>query len=409
MIVNYCIQGLNDLFEVPVDRYPDPRTYTAVTMRDEAGTWSSRPGSGEDADPDGYALTLEGHRHFGVPSMWAFNAAVLTMIAQDCPDRARGDLRGRDPAHRRAGERGVRGAPGALLRGASRTTRRSDADTTPSPRSCRTRPAEGLAVYYPDQRLYGGTRRSTRCTPRTATWCATSCSTGRRCAARTGGGRQDERSSRTVPRLPRQPGAARPRSDARSCRSRTWCASDGRRQRRRGRAREGGAAGLRKLLLQGLHRNAAEWRAGAAGLRRRRGQGLGQRLVRRRLLGPARAFQRQVPGDAVLAARPPWVRVVTVADQDVAAAEPGAAARAAGQRDLPVGRPAGRTAADLYGNLLHFDTWEQSVGGHPLAVARPATRRAVRRRRSRRSWSWPPRGGRLRCRPATRSSSTSPG
>ena len=85
MIVNYCIQGLNDLFERAPSTATPPRTYMRVTMRDEAGTWSSRPGSGEDADPDGYALTFAGTRYFGVPAMWAFNAPVLTMIAHDCP------------------------------------------------------------------------------------------------------------------------------------------------------------------------------------------------------------------------------------------------------------------------------------------------------------------------------------
>jgi hypothetical protein len=85
-IVNFAIQGHNDLFAEPRGPYVPPRTYMQLTMRDERGVFSSRPGSNEDGDPDGYALTLGAHRHYGIPAMWAFNAGVLTMIAHDCPD-----------------------------------------------------------------------------------------------------------------------------------------------------------------------------------------------------------------------------------------------------------------------------------------------------------------------------------
>ncbi|OLT14347.1 hypothetical protein BJF78_02625 [Pseudonocardia sp. CNS-139] len=157
MIVNYCIQGLNDLFGAPVDRYDPPRTYTGVTMRDEFGTWSSRPGSGEDGDPDGYALTFEGHRYFGVPSMWAFNAPVLTMIAHDCPQDF-AEIR-RDVA-----DRGVV-VPVNAGYGAHRTPYYTATTNREEIRRGHEvigallpgSPADGLACYYPDQRLYGGT------------------------------------------------------------------------------------------------------------------------------------------------------------------------------------------------------------------------------------------------------------
>jgi hypothetical protein len=84
-IVNFAIQGHNDLFAEPRGPYDPPRTYMQLTMRDERGVFSSRPGSDEDGEPDGYALTLGAHRHYRIPAMWAFNAGVLTMIAHDCP------------------------------------------------------------------------------------------------------------------------------------------------------------------------------------------------------------------------------------------------------------------------------------------------------------------------------------
>ena len=82
-IVNFAIQGHNDLFGEPRGPYEPPRTYMQLTMWDERGVFSSRPGSNEDGEPDGYALTLGAHRHYGIPAMWAFNAGVLTMIAHD--------------------------------------------------------------------------------------------------------------------------------------------------------------------------------------------------------------------------------------------------------------------------------------------------------------------------------------
>ncbi|MQA95680.1 MAG: hypothetical protein GEV11_13885, partial [Streptosporangiales bacterium] len=86
MFVHYCIQGLNDLFELPNKEYTPYRTYMQTTMRDEKGTYSSRPNSAEHGEEDGYALTLDAHREFGIPHLWTFNGGVLSLIAQDCPE-----------------------------------------------------------------------------------------------------------------------------------------------------------------------------------------------------------------------------------------------------------------------------------------------------------------------------------
>ena len=85
-IVNFAIQGLNDLFATADDDYTPPRTYAQVTMRDPAASYSSRPGSRESRTGDGYAYTLDAHRHYGIPQMWAMNGGLLDLLAHDCPE-----------------------------------------------------------------------------------------------------------------------------------------------------------------------------------------------------------------------------------------------------------------------------------------------------------------------------------
>ena len=68
MFVNFAIQGLNDLFATPDDDYQPPRTYTRLTMRDEAASYSSRPGSEENSVGDGYAFTIDAHRRYRHPA-----------------------------------------------------------------------------------------------------------------------------------------------------------------------------------------------------------------------------------------------------------------------------------------------------------------------------------------------------
>jgi hypothetical protein len=43
MFIHYANQSLNYLFESPNKNYTPPRTYIQTTMRDEAGTYCSRP------------------------------------------------------------------------------------------------------------------------------------------------------------------------------------------------------------------------------------------------------------------------------------------------------------------------------------------------------------------------------
>jgi hypothetical protein len=87
MFIHFCMQGLNDLFELPDKSYNPPRTYTQVTMRDELGRYSSRPNSPEGQGVgDGYLYTLESQRQYGIRYLWTFNGGILGLIAHDCPD-----------------------------------------------------------------------------------------------------------------------------------------------------------------------------------------------------------------------------------------------------------------------------------------------------------------------------------
>ena len=55
-------------------------------MRDEAASYSSRPGSEENSVGDGYAFTIDAHRRYRIPQMWAMNGGLATLLAHDCPD-----------------------------------------------------------------------------------------------------------------------------------------------------------------------------------------------------------------------------------------------------------------------------------------------------------------------------------
>jgi hypothetical protein len=85
LIAHFCIQAINDLLEEPFDGYVPPRTYMQVTMADEDGRYSSRPGA-ERINPGGYRDGLTMHRRFGVPYHLALNGGVLVLTAHDCPD-----------------------------------------------------------------------------------------------------------------------------------------------------------------------------------------------------------------------------------------------------------------------------------------------------------------------------------
>jgi hypothetical protein len=90
LVAHFCIQAVNDLLEVPFDGAPKgvygpPRTYMQVTMRDEDGLYSSRPGV-DKPNGGGYVDGLTMHRRFGVPYHLALNGGVLVLAAHDCAD-----------------------------------------------------------------------------------------------------------------------------------------------------------------------------------------------------------------------------------------------------------------------------------------------------------------------------------
>lgn len=85
LLAHFCIQSINDLLEEPFGGYTPPRTYMQVTMADERGLYSSRPGA-ERVNPGGYRDGLDMQRRFGVPYHLALNGGVLVLTAHDCPD-----------------------------------------------------------------------------------------------------------------------------------------------------------------------------------------------------------------------------------------------------------------------------------------------------------------------------------
>ena len=100
MFVNFAIQGLNDLFATPDDDYQPPRSYTRLTMRDEAASYSSRPGSEENSVGDGYAFTacaprtaeraepiLQSRRRDDPEQAHLLRAGVLTLCCKPRPIR----------------------------------------------------------------------------------------------------------------------------------------------------------------------------------------------------------------------------------------------------------------------------------------------------------------------------------
>jgi hypothetical protein len=85
ILLQYCIQGFNDLFASPIAAYRPPRNYIEVTFADEAAAYSSRPGFRENHIPDGYRYALEAQRDYQVKTQWAFNAGVLMLLRYGLP------------------------------------------------------------------------------------------------------------------------------------------------------------------------------------------------------------------------------------------------------------------------------------------------------------------------------------
>lgn len=149
MFINFAIQGLNDYFAVPDTEYQPPRTYAQVTMRDEQATFSSRPGSRENGIGDGYGFTLDAHRKYGVPQMWAMNGGLIDLLAHDCPD---------DLAQMRKDVDAGLLVPVQTGFGAHRvpyyTARTNAASIEFGRRAWASTVAEPAPVYYPDSRIY---------------------------------------------------------------------------------------------------------------------------------------------------------------------------------------------------------------------------------------------------------------
>ena len=152
LLAHFCIQAINDLLEVPFAGgvYAPPRTYMQVTMADERGVYSSRPGATRTS-PGGYRDGLSMQRRFDVPYHLALNGGVLVLTRHDCPDDL-ADMR-RDVAagllHPAIAGYGSHRIP---YYSADANVR----DITAGVEVIRTYlgPAATPDVFYPDQRLY---------------------------------------------------------------------------------------------------------------------------------------------------------------------------------------------------------------------------------------------------------------
>jgi hypothetical protein len=154
LIAHFCIQAINDLLEEPFSGpggvYTPPRTYMQVTMSDELGVYSSRPGA-ERINPGGYRDGLTMHRRYGVPYLLAVNGGVLVLAQHDCPDdlaRMCQDVQ-EGLLHPAIAGYGSHRIPYYSAEANVRDiTACVDAITT------YLRPADAPQVFYPDQRLY---------------------------------------------------------------------------------------------------------------------------------------------------------------------------------------------------------------------------------------------------------------
>jgi hypothetical protein len=152
LIAHFCIQAINDLLEVPFSGgvYSPPRTYMQVTMADEQGVYSSRPGS-DRTSPGGYRDGLSMQRRFDVPYHLALNAGVLVLTRHDCPDDL-ADMRidvGTGLLHPAIAGYGSHRIP---YYSADANVRDITADVDVIKAYLGS--ASGVDVFYPDQRLY---------------------------------------------------------------------------------------------------------------------------------------------------------------------------------------------------------------------------------------------------------------
>jgi hypothetical protein len=156
MLLNYCIQGLNDLFAPALSAYTPPRTYIEVTMRDELAAYSSRPEKKEEGEADGYEYTLDAHRYYNVKSQWAFNAGVLNLMAHDTPrmlQKLQADVSTGLIAPCNAGFGAHR--PSYYM---EETNRRELERGEEVIRNTLRYAGQAVKTYYPDQRLFKGSQ-----------------------------------------------------------------------------------------------------------------------------------------------------------------------------------------------------------------------------------------------------------
>jgi hypothetical protein len=83
MFIHYANQSVNDLFESPNKNYTPGRSYMQTTLRDERGTYCSRPDATDQGLPAGYMFALEAHARTQLPCVVALSGSCLSLIAQD--------------------------------------------------------------------------------------------------------------------------------------------------------------------------------------------------------------------------------------------------------------------------------------------------------------------------------------
>lgn len=155
MIIQFCIQGLNDLFTTPCEDYQPPRDYIQITWSDEDAAYSSKPQARENEVPDGYRFSILAEAAYGIRTHWAFNAGSLLLLQHGLSSDQFGELTDRVAAGtlspQNAGYGGHRPKYYQF-----ETNRREIAEGYDLIQSLLPARPEGHGprLYFPDQRLY---------------------------------------------------------------------------------------------------------------------------------------------------------------------------------------------------------------------------------------------------------------
>ena len=86
LLLQYSIQGFNDLFAAPDPDYKPPRNFIEIAFADEQAKYSGRPQTPENGIPDGYRYAFDAQRDYRVKTHWAFNGGLLTLFKHGLPD-----------------------------------------------------------------------------------------------------------------------------------------------------------------------------------------------------------------------------------------------------------------------------------------------------------------------------------